>query len=89
MNPRTKLGLLLETHGIRPVDLERKLRERLGDDLAPDQRQISRWCRGNTEPRRKWLVRILWAVRALAKTPDIYVDDILDLDPDNPANWQD
>jgi hypothetical protein len=86
---RTKLRLLLQANGLRPVDLERALRERMGYERAPDQRQISRWCGGDTEPRRKSLVRILWAVRELTRNPEISVEDIIDLDPENPENWSD
>lgn len=86
---KTKLKRLLEERDIRPVDVERKLRERIGEEHRPDQRQISRWCSGETEPRRKWLVRILWAVRELAGDPAIRIEDVFDLDPDNPANWMD
>jgi hypothetical protein len=86
---KTKLGLLLQEYGLRPIDLERKLRQRLGEEHAPDQKQVWRWCQGVTEPRRKWLVRILWAVRELANKPDIPVDRIIDLETGNPENWND
>ena len=85
----TKLSSLLEANGLRPVDLERKLRERMGEERAPDQKQVYRWCGGTTEPRRKWLVRILWAVRELSKNPDLAAEDIVDLNPENPENWID
>jgi hypothetical protein len=37
---------------------------------------------------RKNMVRLLWAVREAAGDATIRMEDIIDLDPDNPANWE-
>ena len=85
---KTLLQQLLEARGIKSVRLEEKLRERMGE-RAPDQKQVSRWRLAQTEPGRKWMVRLLWAVREVADDPSITMEDIIDLNPDNPANWED
>jgi hypothetical protein len=84
---KTPLQQLLDVRGIISARLEEKLRERLGEK-APDQRQVSRWRLGQTEPRRKSMVHLLWAVREVAVDPSIQMADIIDLDPNNPANWE-
>ena len=35
------------------------------------------------------MVRILWAVREAVQDESIQLQDLFDLDPSNPANWQD
>lgn len=84
----TPLQRFLEARGIPGARLEAKLRERMGDN-APDPKQVQRWRLGRSEPRRKNMVRLLWAVREAARDPDIRMEDIVDLNPDNPANWSD
>jgi len=58
-------------------------------DKAPDPKQVARWRLGRTEPGRKWMVRLLWVVREAAGDSTIHIEDIIDLDPDNVANWND
>lgn len=58
-------------------------------DRAPDQKQMSRWLSGRTEPRRKWWVRLLWAVRQVTGDESIGIGQIVNLDPDDPGNWRD
>lgn len=35
------------------------------------------------------MVRILWAVREAAANPNIEIQDLFDLNPENDANWRD
>jgi hypothetical protein len=35
------------------------------------------------------MVRILWAAREAARDPNVRMEDIFDLDPNNDANWHD
>ena len=84
----TPLQQLLLTRGIPFARLEQKLRERMGE-RAPDAHVIRRWRLGRSNPRRKHMVRLLWAVREITNDPTIRMEDIVDLDPDNPANWED
>jgi hypothetical protein len=84
----TPLERLLVARNISPARLEEKLRERM-NERAPDERQIRRWRLGRSEPRRKSIVRLLWAVREVANDTTIGVEDIIDFHPDNPANWKD
>lgn len=85
---RTPLQRLLKDRQISSAQIEAKLRERLGD-RAPDPKVVLRWRLGRSEPRRKNMVRLLWAVREAADDPTIRIEDIVDLDPNNPANWED
>ena len=86
--PQTRLERLLVVRGIPPARINAKLRERMGD-RAPDPKLVARWRYGDAEPRRKNMVRLLWAVREAAGDPAIRIEDIIDLDPDNPENWID
>jgi len=83
----TRLQKLLDARHISSFRLEEKLRERLGDK-APDPKQVGRWRMGRTEPRRKSCVHLLWAIRELARDETIRIEDVIDFDPDNPANWE-
>lgn len=84
----TPLQQFLAARGIPGARLEAKLRERMGDK-APDPKQVHRWRLGRSEPRRRNMVRLLWAVREAANDPSIRMEDIVDLNPENPANWSD
>jgi len=84
----TPLQRLLDDRGIASARLEAKLRERLGD-RAPAEKDLRRWRLGRVEPRRKNWVRLLWAVREITGEPGIRIEDIVDLDPNNPAIWED
>jgi len=81
------LQSLLKRRHIPFARLDEKLRERMGDD-APDPKVVLRWRLGQSEPRRKNMVRVLWAVRELTNDPTIRIEDIFDFDPANPANWE-
>jgi hypothetical protein len=35
------------------------------------------------------MVRILWAIREIANDPNVRMEDLFDLDPDNPSHWLD
>lgn len=84
----TPLQRFLDARGIPSARLEAKLQERL-EYRAPDQKQVHRWRLGRAEPRRKHMVRLLWAMREVANDASIRMEDIIDLDPENPANWDD
>lgn len=84
----TQLQRLLDARGIPPSLLQAKLRTRMGD-YAPDEQLVRRWRFGRAEPRRKNMVRLLWAVRQAANDASIRIEDIFDFDPDNSANWED
>jgi len=82
MHPR-----FLDARGIAYARIDAELQKRMGD-RAPDTKLTMRWRLGNAEPRRKNMVRLLWAVREAANDPTIRIEDIIDLDPNNPANWE-
>jgi len=84
----TPLQRLLDARSIPSSRVEAKLRERMGEG-APTEKQVGRWRLGRSEPRRKNWIRLLWAVREATNDPTIRIEDIVDLDPDNPANWID
>jgi hypothetical protein len=50
---------------------------------------MGRWRLGRTDVHRKDMVRILWAVREVTGDQGVQIDDLFDLNPDNPANWLD
>jgi hypothetical protein len=84
--PRTRLQRFLKQRGIPSARVEAKLRERMGA-AAPSRRQFERWRFGRVDVRRKDMVRILWGAREVADDPSIQIDDLFDLDPNNPDNW--
>lgn len=77
---------LLRRRGIRPARLEAKLREKLRH-RSPDRKQLARWRLGKNEPRRKEMVRLLWAVREVTGDHNIQIYDLFDFDVHNPDNW--
>lgn len=82
------LQRLLKEREIPFARLDEKLQERMGDE-APNPNMVRRWRLGRAEPRRKNLVRLLWATREITNDPTIRIEDIADFDPENPANWED
>jgi hypothetical protein len=84
---RTLLQQLLDARGIPYARIDAELQKRMGN-RAPDAKLTMRWRLGDAEPRRKNMVRLLWAVREAAGDATIRMEDIIDLDPDNPANWE-
>jgi hypothetical protein len=44
---------------------------------------------GKVDIRRKDMVRFLWGVREAANDETIQLEDLFDLDPNNPENWMD
>ncbi len=82
----TPLQRFLDERGIPSARVEAKLRERL-KRRAPGRRKMARIRLGRTDPRRKQMVQILWAVREVANDPQIGIHQIFDLNPDNPRNW--
>ena len=85
---KTPLQLWLNARGVPSARVEAKLRERL-EGRAPSRQQFARWRKGRVDIRRKDMVRILWAVREAANDPNVRIDDLFDLSPDNEANWRD
>jgi len=83
---QTRLQEFLKQRGVPSARMEAKLRERLGT-RAPSRRQVERWRLGRVDIRRKDMVRILWAVREVAQDQNISIEDLFDLDPQNPENW--
>ena len=84
----TPLQRYLDRNGIASATVESKLRERL-EGRAPSRKQMARWRLGRVDIRRTDMVRILWAVRAASENPQIRMDELFDLDPDNVENWRD
>ena len=50
---------------------------------------MARWRLDRRDVRRKDMVRILWAARFVSNNPDIRMEELFDLDPENPDNWRD
>ena len=84
----TPLQQYLERHGIPAARIETKLRARL-HGRAPSRQQFGRWRLGRVEPQRKDMVRILWAVREVSANPNIEIEELFDLNPENDENWHD
>ena len=85
----TRLQQFLDRRQIPSARVEAKLVERMTEGRAPSRRQMGRWRLGRTDVRRKDMVRILWAVREAADDAAVQIDELFDLDPENPDNWQD
>ncbi|HWW61539.1 MAG TPA: hypothetical protein VN181_09240 [Thermoanaerobaculia bacterium] len=75
----TLLQRYLVSRGIPSAHVER--------EAHVSAKQMARWRFGRSDIRRKKMVRILGAVRKLAKDTDIRMEELFDLDPDNPENW--
>lgn len=75
----TRLQTYLDENGIPYVFVATEARV--------SREQLARWRLGRSDIRRKNMVRILGAVRK--KTPDARIEDLFDLDPNNPENWDD
>jgi hypothetical protein len=84
----TRLQACLDRLGIPSAQVEEKLRARLKNSW-PSRQQMGRWRLGRADIRRRDMVRILWAVREVSRDPDVRIEDLFDLDPDNPENWRD
>jgi hypothetical protein len=84
----TLLQQYLDRNGIPSAVVEAALRERLGG-RAPHRKTVARWRLDRRDVRRKDMVRILWAVRLAAGNPHVPIEELFDLDPDNPDNWRD
>lgn len=84
----TPLQKTMDALGIPSARLEAKVRARL-QRPNPDRRQYSRWRLGRSEPGRKDMLRILWALRELSGQANLRIDDLFDFDPENPENWHD
>lgn len=84
----TPLQRWIDRTGNPSARLEAKLRERLRSK-APSRTQFGRWRLGRAEPRRKDIVRIVWAAREVSGDPTIRADDLFDFDPANDDNWSD
>ena len=84
----TLLQRKLEALGIPSARLEERIRGKL-KRRNPDRYQFSRWRLGRSEPNRKDMVRILWGKREVSGDPQMRVEEIFDLDTDNPENWED
>lgn len=84
----TLLQQYLDSNGIPSARVEAKLRERL-HGRSPSRQQFVRWRLGRAEIRRKDMVRILWAVREASDNPNIGIEELFNLDPENQENWRD
>ena len=89
----TPLQRYLERNRIPSALVGKILRERLSG-RAPDRKTLARWRLDRGDIRRKDMVRILWAVRMAAVRmasgdPNVRIDELFDLDPENPNNWID
>ena len=52
------------------------------------RQQMRRWRAGRSDIRRKYMVRVLGAVRTVSGNPDVRMEELFDLDPANPENWK-
>jgi hypothetical protein len=84
----TRLQQYLDRNGLPSAVVEAALRERIGG-RAPHRKTVARWRLERRDVRRKDMVRILWAVRAVSGNANVHMEELFDLDPDNPDNWQD
>ena len=84
----TLLQRFLDASGVPSARVEAKLRERL-QERAPGRRKMARFRLGRTDPRRKEMVQILWAVREAANDPAIELHQLFNLDPEDSRNWMD
>ena len=84
----TVLQQYLDRNGIPSAAVEAALRERIGG-RAPHRKTMARWRLDRRDVRRKDMVRILWAVRLVSNNPDVCMEELFDLDPENAENWRD
>jgi hypothetical protein len=84
----TPLQKWLDEHGLPAARVEAKLRDRL-HGRAPSRQQFGRWRMGRVDIRRKDMIRILWAVREASNDPNVRIEELFDLSPENPENWLD
>jgi len=84
----TRLQQYLDRNGIPSAVVETELRGRIGG-RAPHRKTVARWRLERRDVRRKDMVRILWAVRVASGNPNVHIEELFDLDPDNPDNWED
>lgn len=85
---RSLLQQYLDRNRIPAALVEATLRGRLGG-RAPDRKTLARWRHERVDIRRKDMVRVLWAVRAACGNPNVRIDELFDLNPDNDCNWRD
>jgi hypothetical protein len=83
----TPLHQYLKRNGIPSALVESLLRDRLGD-RAPHRKTFARWRLDRGDIRRKDMVRVLWAVRVASGNLQVRLDEIFDLDTENPDNWR-
>lgn len=77
---KTRLQQYLDRKGIPAARVERE---------GPFSREtLRRWRLGEGDIRRKHMVRVLGTLQRITREP-VRMEDIFDLDPDNPANWID
>lgn len=77
---RTLLQAYLNRNGIPAARVEKE---------GPFAREtFRRWRLGEVEMRRKQMVRVLGTLRRITSRP-VQMEEIFDLDPDNPDNWRD
>jgi len=82
----TRFQQFLDKRNIPSAQVEAKLRERLKGS-APGRRKMARIRLGRTDPVRRDMVYILWAVREVADDPSVQMEDLFNLDANDPANW--
>jgi hypothetical protein len=85
---KTPLQAFLDRRGIPSARIEARLRDRL-QGRAPGRRKMARIRLGRVDPRRKEMIQILWAVREAAEDADVRLQDLFNIDPSDPENWQD
>lgn len=83
----TALQRFLDGRGIPSARVEAKLRERL-ELRAPGRAKMARLRLGRKDPSRTEMVQILWAVREVSGDPDVRLEDLFNLDPNDPDNWK-
>jgi len=84
----SRLQNWLTARGIPSARIESKLRERL-KDRAPSRQQFLRWRRRGAGPRRRDMLRILWAAREVSRDESVNLENLFDLDPDSEEVWLD
>jgi hypothetical protein len=83
----SRLQHWLAVHQIPSSRLESKLRERL-QYRAPSRQQFLRWRRHGVDPRRKDMVRILWAAREVSRDANVKLEDLFDVDTGSDEIWE-
>jgi hypothetical protein len=83
----TLLQQWIDRMGIPSARLEATLKMKL-KRKAPSRTQFGRWRLGRAEPRRKDIVRIVWAAQQVSGDPTIQAQDLFDFNTTHEDIWR-